>query len=274
VRLKVLVYRSKREPRPNFGDALSPWLIERVFSIRCEPADVYSADLAACGSIIDWCHARRFGRLLRGRRASPMYWGSGTARAGPLLSIAPDRILALRGPRTHGRIAGLSGARIPYGDPALLLAEVEVPAEARLVHAQDIVIVPHLSHQRAPEVAQLANRFHCWIVGVTEPVEAVISAIASARLVVSSSLHGLVAAAALGRAFVWFHPEQGRVLDAWKFEDFFASIDASVQRASSRELMDLSRAALYARATAVSARVIADRCAGLRAAFTAWWSAR
>src|SRR5690242_4901490 len=97
--------------RPNFGDALTPWLIRRLAGrppLFVRPEDPRVKYFAA-GSILSYVGPRC------------IVWGSGIATDDDLV-LPAAQLLAVRGPLS--RAAALAcGGKCPevYGDPALLL---------------------------------------------------------------------------------------------------------------------------------------------------------
>lgn len=118
--------------RPNFGDALTPWLINRLAG--CYPRFVMPDDpqpkFLVCGSIVG----------LAGRGCT--VWGAGLMWRDEAISPASS-FLAVRGPRTRAR-ALACGADCPavFGDPALLLPRLHVPPS---VPRTGLGFVPHFS---------------------------------------------------------------------------------------------------------------------------------
>jgi len=196
--------------RPNFGDALTPWLIRRVTGLH--PRFVPPGDLRekyfVSGSIMEYT------------QACCTVWGSGIlTRQAPVSPAAT--LLAVRGPLTRAR-ALQCGARCPdvYGDPALLLPRLYRP-EVGLRHG--VGLVAHFSDQ-----ARLAlpprTRECLKLIDIQDPIETVIDRIVSCEFVASSSLHGLIASHAYGIPAVWvqFRPLPNG--DGSKFEDYFLSL--------------------------------------------------
>ncbi len=116
-------------------------------------------------------------------------------------------VRAVRGPRTG---AGYPGAVIG-GDPALLLGGLFpgliVPPDRR----SGVAVVPNLN-----ELAGIRDR--TGVVNPRDPLRRVLSRIAGSRLVVGSSLHGIVVAEALG---VPARAVRSTEEPGFKYEDYF-----------------------------------------------------
>jgi pyruvyltransferase len=195
---------------PNFGDALTPWLIRRVngqypsYVAPDDPRDKYFI----AGSIMEFTCA------------ACTVWGSGIlARADP---VSPEsKLLAVRGPLTRNR-ALECGACCPevYGDPALLLPKLYSPPPAP---KRGIGLIAHFSDK--PRLARsLVAIQYVKLIDIQQPVESVIDQITSCECVASSSLHGLIASHAYGVPAVWvqFRPLPNG--DGVKFHDYFLSV--------------------------------------------------
>jgi pyruvyltransferase len=196
--------------RPNFGDALTPWLIRRLTGHH--PTFVRPEDprhkYFVTGSIMSYAGAHC------------SVWGCGIMNRLDYISPAA-KLLAVRGPLTRAR-AIKCGAQCPevYGDPALLLPRFyRRPPDERRVAG----VMPHFSDMPRLAAAWRPSK-ELRLIDPQNPVEKVIDQIASCELVVSSSLHGIIASHAYGVPAVWvkFRDLQGG--DDSKFYDYFYSI--------------------------------------------------
>lgn len=193
-------------PEANFGDQLSAWLVQRLTGEPVHRAGRADAQLVAAGSVLQHLHASGF---------SGYIWGTGLisdSYGSPHLPGAT--YTAVRGHLTREAL-GLA-ADLPVGDPGLLLgrfAQRETPQ-------WDVGLVPHRVDRDHPIIDGLASRSGAFtVVDVTAPVDEVIGHVARCRVVVSSALHGLVAADALGIPNAWIELS-GEVIGAgFKFRD-------------------------------------------------------
>lgn len=189
-----LFYFRSRSGVPNFGDELSPQIVEFVTGRRVEHAGRWTCDLTGVGSILDR-YLDIKGRLIAGARAAmgrPIrVWGSGliTDHPGARHSLLP---LALRGHLTRDALG--ADKATPLGDPGLLSARMIGRTGGR----QGIGIVPHYSDKTHPMVAELARLPGVRIIDVERDGPTVCAEIARCGVVLSSSLHGLIVADASG----------------------------------------------------------------------------
>lgn len=194
----------------NFGDALTPWMIR-----RCGHVPVYASAAAEVPNVVG------AGSIFGDARAPATIWGTGIGSwMDPI--AAHLEIRAVRGPLTRARAEAI-GVPCPavYGDPALLLPRLYTPA-GKLSRSR-LGIVPHFVDQ------QIAQAFYAGVpdmrvIDLLAPIEQVIDEIASCDAILSSSLHGLVVAAAYEIPFGWARFSGGVAGDGTKFRDFYMSV--------------------------------------------------
>lgn len=211
-RERVAAFWCRIPSRPNFGDALTPWLIERIAGVR--PRFLEAADprpkLFVTGSVI----------ALAGPGST--VWGAGILHRTD--AVCPDAtLLAVRGPLTRAR-ALACGAACPevYGDPALLLPRFYRPPPIR---CSGVGLVPHFSD--LPRLrGQVEGSAELRLIDIQDPIERVIDQLAACELVASSSLHGIIAAHAYGVPAVWLKLRDLPSGDDSKFTDYQLAIGA------------------------------------------------
>lgn len=214
------------DERPNFGDAVGPWLAKRLSGltpVNGRGRRLATPALATAGSIAGWLEQDGSG-----------IWGSGLM--GPLegdslarlRSLENVRVHAVRGRNTRKELVQKTGWEVPevFGDPALLLPRFLSAGGAGSTGG--IAVVPHLDHRSCTEAAAGPG---ITMVDVREGVETVVRKIAGADACVSSSLHGIIVAQAYGVPWVWLRVSD-RIIsgDRYKFDDFFTTLDAGAVR--------------------------------------------
>jgi pyruvyltransferase len=192
---------------PNFGDIVSPLIVGHLSGRPILPAkgSAYKKLLAV-------------GSIARLSRRGDVIWGSGFIAPDDRLRSTRIDVLAVRGPLTRKRMLAL-GANCPeiYGDPALFLPEV-FPAEALPeVEKRPLGIIPH--HLDKSLVPRCDPRIR--VIDLLHPPERVLSELLSCERIVSSSLHGIVAAEAYGIPADWAVLSQNLVGGAFKFHDYY-----------------------------------------------------
>lgn len=205
----------KSEATSNFGDELGPLLV-------------------SCLSGRDVRHSRGPGKLLTvgsiffALRKDDTVWGSGLIHEADVKHAKEAKrfeVLAVRGPKSRDALLR-SGFDCPsvFGDPALLLPHVfEISGAER----QGVGVVPHWT--QLARFRDNLSRFPAGapvnVIDVTSGCLQVVKDIASCRYVVSSSLHGVIVADALGIPALPVVYEKQLHDDPFKFEDYMGSTD-------------------------------------------------
>jgi len=197
----------------NWGDALTPWLIEKITGKRPEygPGTDDDPSYIVTGSILSW--------------ATPTHivWGAGFIAQERRLQHWPKRICAVRGPLSWEKVVA-SGYSCPkvFGDPGLLAPRYYSPPVARKTHV--LGVVPHYIDQHHPWVAEMSRIWGVQIIDIMGGIEHVMDEVASCRMIVSSTLHGLVVADALDVPNLWIELSDQVMGKGFKFRDYFAGV--------------------------------------------------
>lgn len=196
---------------PNFGDQLSPWLVEKITGREVVVADRAEPHYVVIGSVINQTTDQS------------IVWGAGTYGTEAKGEAAPHaRYTAVRGPLTRDKL-GASwgfGIRAPsvFGDPALLLPLYYMP-DVPVTHEYGVAV---RWSERKWAQASYGPGVKLIDFGSTD-VEGVIRDLLSCRRIVTSSLHGLVVADAYGIPSAWLASDSPRG-GVYKFYDYFASV--------------------------------------------------
>lgn len=209
---------------PNFGDLLSPYLIEkltsksvkhiknRVGSKQKSPLLTFSEppfSYLAIGSIIS-----------RANKNS-IVWGSGSFGTELKRDLNPKaKYLAVRGPLTRNllRIYGINCPEV-YGDPALLLPSVFNPPVKKKYSIGVILRWSETDWHNVKSEGDIKK-----INLGTEDIEGTLTDILSCERIVSSSLHGIILADAYGIPSAWLSSTTPKGLE-FKFYDYFLSVN-------------------------------------------------
>lgn len=204
---------------PNFGDALSPLLVEYVTGRRVEWSSISDADIIALGSIM-----RPVRRVYAGlkREVKPVIWGTGSIGPNRTDFVSNVTFAAVRGPLT-ATIHGLNNVAI--GDPGVLINQLY---EGKLNYTKNysVGIIPHHSQVNTPSISKLIDETpHSILIDprTNEPFE-IIQKVASCDLVLSSSLHGLISADSLKIPNIWIGPSPAHATPHFKFYDYATSV--------------------------------------------------
>ncbi|MBN1458143.1 MAG: polysaccharide pyruvyl transferase family protein [Armatimonadetes bacterium] len=236
----------------NFGDLVTPLLLKHYgfTPIHAQPS---RASVVAAGSILESVPCEYAGVIL----------GTGFQKEVSRAALPNATVLAVRGPLTLERLGRREG--IALGDPGLLAPRL-LPerAEKRFV----LGVVPHYVHRRAQMWAGLiaSGRGRVRLVDVQQSPAAVLRAIDECSHVVSSSLHGLITADALGIPTGWMSAP-GLVGGRFKFDDYFHSLGLT-----NESPIELREKETSDRLVALTTLKPQERIAGLQESLHFLWS--
>jgi hypothetical protein len=203
----------------NFGDILGPLLLRR-YGVEVEWAPGPEAELISCGSILAKVPDGWTGIVL----------GSGFIRAGTTRDLSRATVLAVRGEMT--RDACSLTASTPLGDPGILVDEL---IDERPTKSRRALLVPHHVDRR-----MRWRHLRTPVSSVTGDPRQLLLDIASAEVVYTSSLHGLIAADVFGVPHILEPYEKVRG-GLFKFEDYVSAfgdtIRPGVERLTDRAAM-------------------------------------
>lgn len=210
--LKVYWSSSLKQGRRNFGDWLSPVLCEKLSGRRVVHARPNQCDLVAVGSLLAKVKNRFWNRTID-------IWGTGLLEdIGPF--HCPHRVHAVRGWLTARRLVNQEITVV--GDPGLLCSLV-APPQGVTRKQFSVGVIPHYVDQEHPWVRQfLARHPGARLVDVFADTGTFIEAVAQCEIVVSSSLHGLVTADALGVPNAWMRLSEKVRGNDFKFRDYYS----------------------------------------------------
>jgi len=221
----------------NFGDAISPVIFEHLVGKKV--ANSYNVcnvfhrpTYFFIGSILDnldTTHA--------------IICGSGFIREDSRIFQSPAKILAVRGPLSRS-IFLKHGIECPdsYGDPGLLIPLVY---KNGIVKKQwDVGIIAHfIDKERVHKLQILPHGLTYTLIDIEDEFSTVIHNISASRYVLSSSLHGIIAAHAYGVPATWIQLSNEVIGHGFKFRDYFLSMGAAIIDAYKvNKILDLKKA--------------------------------
>ena len=163
----------------NFGDLLGPALLQH-FGVRSEHAEPAEADLVCIGSVL--------GHLPDGWRGTVA--GAGLLDSGHVPDLSGARIRAVRGPLT----ASALGLSVPVcADPGLLAHELLGPMPSKVY---TVGVLPHWSDSALTSVYPGEHELSPIV--NSNGIRSMVLEIAQCETLITSSLHGLIVADALG----------------------------------------------------------------------------
>jgi hypothetical protein len=210
--LKLYWSTSLQNGRKNFGDWLSPVLCEALSGMRVVHARPNKCDLMALGSILAKAKNHFWNRRID-------IWGSGLIEdSGPFRS--PHRIHAVRGWCTARSVVNQTIEVV--GDPGLL-CHILVPENVTSRKEFSVGFIPHYVDQENPLVRSAVERIPCArFIDIFSETFDFIRQVAACEMVLSSSMHGLITADALGVPNVWLRLSNKVWGRDFKYRDYYS----------------------------------------------------
>lgn len=208
--LKLYWWRYDYPQKLNFGDELTPLIIERLFNRRCKWSPPSECDVVGAGSIIEILERESHGNHVK-------VWGSGFIESGGINKSKNLTFHAVRGKHSQAR-AGKS-TNIALGDPALLLPLVFKPKRS---NTYKVGIIPHYVDADSSLIDRFKSMDGVTIIDVLKPVEEVVALINSCQLILSSSLHGLIVSDAYNIPNCWIPLSDKLYGGKYKFDDYYS----------------------------------------------------
>ena len=187
---------------PNFGDALTPWVLAR-YGITAVHTPLSQARAVGIGSLVDQLPGDFEGVI----------WGSGLLHEVET-RLPQARALAVRGPLTRD-LLGLDEGTV-LGDPGLLVGR----HFSRSARRWRLGVVPHGLHHANPALERLVRHTSVRTIDVRATPSVVMGQIARCGAILTTSLHGLIVADALGIPAVWTQLEPALWGGDFKFRDY------------------------------------------------------
>ena len=259
----------------NMGDQLNPMIMRDVFGYETERCSYLTGELSAIGSGLDqfMLHggmAERLRQRLCGARFPTVYiWGTGFIDSGTRSASfyrADMRFCAVRGELSRARAEKLLGRKldIPTGDGGILASEL-IPEQIEKKY--DVGVVPHVCDLGEPLIGELRARFgKSAVIDVREEPYGVLRRIAECRTILSSSLHGLVAADSFGipnRHVLISDKPKG---DGFKYDDYFSAYGVE-HRVTDLRREDACTPEVIEREYLITPGMVAEKKALMKAAF-------
>lgn len=198
----------------NFGDYLSPMIVEMLSGKEVIHSHPKHADMLAIGTILPV--EKKAKGLIFKRRLH--IWGSGTDRCNRQFS---DRhhYHAVRGALSRNQIEGDKGD-IYLGDPGLL-ADRLVKSNS-VPKKYEVGVIAHYVDQSDPRLPALLSKKNVKKINVFDPVDQVLQQIQECDIIISSSMHGLIVADSFGIPNRRLVLSQGLISD-YKFGDYYSA---------------------------------------------------
>jgi pyruvyltransferase len=200
----------------NWGDKIGPILANLISNqevIQVNRRYKPKADeilYVTVGSILSWAHSKT------------IVWGAGFSAENRMVISCPQQICAVRGPRTR-EILLSNKIECPdvYGDPAMLYRQYYDP-DIKVKY--DVGIIPHYIDQNSPWISRQQSK-DINTIDIRGGIKHVVDEIKKCKVILSSSLHGLIAADTYGVKSIWIKLSDKVIGKGFKFVDYFMSVN-------------------------------------------------
>jgi len=208
--------------QPNFGDRVTADIVESLFGYTVVWSEIDRCEVMGAGSILGWASGR-----------GNCVWGSGFMF--PDEPVNPELVYcAVRGELSRRRL-GADYRGVPLGDPGLL-ANITYRVSGR--KSDRVGVVPHFVDQDLPIVERMRRDARFLVMNVADPPEKIAEQISQCRLVLSSSLHGLIFSDSLGVPNLHIQLSNQVAGSGFKFRDYYSSVGKPHQLADAERLFD------------------------------------
>jgi pyruvyltransferase len=149
-------------------------------------------------------------------------WGAGLMCDGQSMLVKPKKVCAVRGPLTRNLLIK-QGIECPeiYGDPALLLPRYYNPD---IKKKYKLGIIPHYVDKNSNWIKSIQND-DIKIIDICSDTYSFVDSLKECEKVVSSSLHGIIAADSYGIPNMWIKMSDKVGGHGFKFDDYFLSVN-------------------------------------------------
>lgn len=214
----------------NFGDEVTRDVIFKLFGYRSELADIDTAEIAGAGSILELLGERTTAKPIN-------IWGSGFIM--PKVDSRPYNdssfvIHAVRGNLTLNRFDS-SSQKINTGDPGLLAGLVY----PKSIHRSDkIGVVVHYIEKDLAIVKLMKSDPRLLVINPLDSPDLVAKKISSCRMILSSSLHGLIFADSYRIPNVHVQFSERVTGGDYKFKDYYSATGREYRSIKAESIFD------------------------------------
>lgn len=229
--------------RPNVGDALNVYLIEKVTGKRA--LEIKSGWLR---------HVLGIGSIMHFATKKSVAWGTGVIEESQLPSasvLGKMKFSAVRGGKTRDLLGQKLGKKLscPMGDPAVLMP---LYYTARSEKKYLLGVVPHYVDKNETSFKDFLLATNAKLIDVELPVEEFIDQLAECEVILSSSLHGLILSDSYGISNIWVKFSDNVIGGEFKFLDYYSTTDRKNVSPIDMRGLDLKRQSIEALTTRAS----------------------
>lgn len=216
--LRLYWWQYEPPHKKNFGDEITPYLINKLWNRRCIWTPPDKCELVGAGSLIEILQRNSKGNHIK-------VWGSGFIQAGPPNSHSNLEFYAVRGRLSRERVK--FDEKIALGDPGLLLS-IANPGLSKLPKKYRVGVIPHYVDQENTFI-QKSKGAGFKIINVLDTPYEVAKQINQCEIILSSSLHGLIVSESFGVPNYWVELSSKVTGNGYKFRDYGSSIGRKLE---------------------------------------------
>lgn len=222
-----LWYWRRENSKGNFGDEITPEIILNIFGYRTEWTPINECEIIGAGSILE--------TAIESNNKSIKVWGSGfivPPKKNDTKELGILDYYLVRGEVTRSRI---NKPDIPLGDPGLLANVVYQKSNNR---HNKIGVVAHYVDAGHETVSKMRRDNRFVVIDPLDRPQEVARQITECRLIISSSLHGLIFADSFGIPNIHIQFSDLVVGGEYKFRDYYSSINKQYEKADVARILD------------------------------------
>lgn len=223
--------------KPNFGDMLNVDLVECLAGRKVEWASPKTCHCVCIGSLMEGMLRRKISlmsRILRFIKPKVFIWGTGFIELEKTKLLKPRRkytVRAVRGKYTQerlGRYLRQDMKDVVLGDPGLLANRLIDTTKIKKKYK--LGIIPHYV-DKASSLLKNIQVENSIIIDIQQKPEIVLKQIAECENIISSAMHGLIAADSLGVPNIRMILSDKIWGGDYKFRDYYSAFDMELPQA-------------------------------------------
>jgi hypothetical protein len=193
-----------------------------LFGYRTEWSPPEDCDIYGAGSVLGWATSNQ-----------GFVWGSGFMFEKDKVNVNLTYCV-VRGDLSKKRL-DIKYQNLPTGDPGLLASIVYPRSRTK---NQKIGVVPHFIDTDNKIFKRFANDSRFMLIDAAAPPNVVAKKVSSCKLVLSSSLHGLIFADAYGIPNIHIEVSDKVAGDGYKFKDYYSGIKKKYTKADIKKIFN------------------------------------
>lgn len=227
---------------PNMGDQLNALIIKKIWGIEIVKSNIYNSKISTIGSGLGAFttrghHLCGIEQRIIGPFCKPVYiWGTGFIQkrkdGNEGRFFRKMHFCAVRGNLSRNRVEQILGyeINIPVGDGGILAPALLKDKSETISKKYDVGIIPHWREKKHPLFDKLKSSYsNSVLIDLNEDPLEVVKVILECKMVVSSSLHGLIVADSFHIPNIHVVVTDKMIGDGFKFEDYYSAYNLEHQ---------------------------------------------